>query len=126
MLTVRLPGLSAAQTVVPAVEIRLADGCLHVDGNQHARYQGGNWIFGDFHAVTLPIDSQVKVRFESSDGRSVMRGPFDQLAIVDGSLRYGEHGRELLATLNHASAKWRLSDGSEWDTVTIRRPHRFE
>jgi hypothetical protein len=126
MLTVRLPGLSDTQTIVPAIEIRLADGALLLDGKEMARYRAGKWHFESFHAVTLPIDSQVKVRFESSDGRSALYGPFDQLLIDNGAIRYNRDGRDLLAWLDETRGKWSLGSSTEWDTVTIRRPHRFD
>jgi hypothetical protein len=124
MLTVCIPGPRRSEAVVSVTEIRIDGVVMHSDGAEVARYFSGAWDFGAFDAIVIPIPCDAKIRF-SGGGQSVDCGPFESLRIVDGAIRGGKGTSHLLATLDATSAKWRLKDGTEWDCVTIRRPHRF-
>lgn len=126
MLTARLKGRERQKTLGPAKEFCLRGPKLLADGNEVACFSEGLWESGALICTTVPIEVEVKLRFTCDDGRQIDHGPFDSIQLVDGAIRVGPQGDGLLTTLTD-TGKWRLgSNGSEWDCVLIRRPHRFD
>lgn len=122
VLIAHLEGLGRRKPLLPARELRLTGSTLLVDGVEYGRLNEGTWDCGSVSATAIPIDSEVKVRFEDADHAPIDCGPFPSVRIADGSI-YSEHG--LLARLDDQAQLWRLqSDGSSWPNVVIRRPSR--
>ncbi len=96
-------------TVGPAPHFRLFGNTLCAGPNDQvvATYQGGYWHTEHGPFVVLTTSAPTQVRFEGSLCDDDY-GPFDEIRLVDGAIRYGLHPGKLLATLNEQKLLWHL------------------
>ncbi len=106
------------RTLGPAVAFRIGDGQVvsHPDNTVLATYEGSTWTIEGEHFLELVPQGTVRVRLEDGAGKVTgTYGPFDALRIVDGAIRHGPSGRDLLARWDADANAWYVyADASYW------------
>ena len=111
MLTLHFehPATRDDHSIGPAPYFRFAGSSLRAgpQDQEVASYAGGMWHINGRSFTTVTPQSPATVRFESADQScSETYGPFDQVRLVDGFMRYGNQFKQILARLDEQSQLW--------------------
>ena len=92
---------------VPSVRIRENSLQIGPQNQEIACFQRGQWSTAQGAYAVLRVPSPVTLSFEEGEV-SETYGPFDQLLVIGGVLRYGEEPNAILARLDQSSGRWEV------------------
>jgi len=93
----------------PVTFVRLDADSLQIGPQREpvARFQGGAWVTGGKCFPLLRLAGPVVLSFEEGE-HSETYGPFDDVLIVSGLVRYGSAANAILARLDQESSRWQV------------------
>ena len=104
-----------------AHEVRIEGNSLRdPQGREAACYLAGTWRIGEDKFRFIEFPSAVMVQLEKEGEPSKLVGPFANVRLVDGVIRFGNLHQEHLCRFEQASRCWRLrEDQSLWTTIVF-------
>ncbi len=97
------------QMVGPAPYFRLTGDDLRAGPNEAvvATYRNGVWMLEGDSYLTIACEATAALRCASNgQPEELVCGPFERLRVVDGAIRHGPNGIELLARLDEGTQAW--------------------
>lgn len=117
--------LNTAPFSVEAPYLRLVGKSMFLGGdtNEFARHEMGTWKVADQAFIAIRIESPARVCFENKAEEAQFNvGPLDRIYLIDGSMRTGEHLRDVIAYFSDYREVWDLQGNHRTMPNAVIRP----